>query len=55
MASSTNEKFLYKCAIEIKLPTVMHAQNAFEVLNVDEEIGDRVTKSLEVVDNILKV
>jgi hypothetical protein len=55
MSSTKTNAFTYKCGIEINLPTVLQAQNAFEVLNVDEEIGDRVTKSLKVIDNKLIV
>jgi hypothetical protein len=36
----------YKCSIEIKFPTDLHAQHAMEVLSVDQEIGDRVIKTL---------
>ena len=39
----------YKCTIEINFPKALHAQHAMEVLGVDEEIGNRVTKSFAVV------
>ena len=45
----------YKCSIEIKFPSALHAKNAKEVLEVDREIGDRVTKSLRVEKHILTV
>ena len=45
----------YKCSIEIKFPTDLQAQHAMEVLSVDEEIGDRVTKAMSTKENALLV
>jgi len=45
----------YKCSIEIKFPTDLLAQHAMDVLSVDEEIGDRVTKALSTKENSLLV
>eukprot|EP00557_Chaetoceros_sp_GSL56_P014765 CAMPEP_0176486252 /NCGR_PEP_ID=MMETSP0200_2-20121128/5469_1 /TAXON_ID=947934 /ORGANISM="Chaetoceros sp., Strain GSL56" /LENGTH=62 /DNA_ID=CAMNT_0017882941 /DNA_START=275 /DNA_END=463 /DNA_ORIENTATION=- len=52
-ADETNEN--YKCCIQIKLPSVTCAQQALEVLEVDQEIGDRVVKTLSVQDDLLLV
>ena len=40
---------LYQCHIDIKFPTSQHALHAKEVLEVDGEIGDQITKSFQVV------
>eukprot|EP00558_Chaetoceros_sp_UNC1202_P006974 CAMPEP_0197241340 /NCGR_PEP_ID=MMETSP1429-20130617/7401_1 /TAXON_ID=49237 /ORGANISM="Chaetoceros sp., Strain UNC1202" /LENGTH=91 /DNA_ID=CAMNT_0042701161 /DNA_START=373 /DNA_END=648 /DNA_ORIENTATION=+ len=45
----------YKCSIDIQFLTRLHAQNAMDVLSVDKEIGDRVTKILAVKGNIMVV
>lgn len=42
---TTNSSFRYKCVLEISLPTAGHAETIMKALEVDREIGDRVTKS----------
>ena len=46
--SKAGREYNYKCTIEINFPSLLQAQSACEVLSVDEEIGDRVIKSLHV-------
>eukprot|EP00554_Chaetoceros_debilis_P005176 CAMPEP_0194085534 /NCGR_PEP_ID=MMETSP0149-20130528/17787_1 /TAXON_ID=122233 /ORGANISM="Chaetoceros debilis, Strain MM31A-1" /LENGTH=106 /DNA_ID=CAMNT_0038768433 /DNA_START=17 /DNA_END=337 /DNA_ORIENTATION=+ len=41
-------EYNYKCTIAINFPSLLQAQSACEVLSVDEEIGNRVIKSLHV-------
>ena len=54
--SISNEKDeSYKCSIDIQFPTSLHAQNAMDVLSVDDEISSRVTKTLTVKKNALVV
>jgi hypothetical protein len=48
MATQSSSEKPYKCTIEINFSEPLHAQHAMEVLNVDEEIGNRVTKSFAV-------
>lgn len=55
MSSAKSNAFCYKCTIEINFPASLHAQNAFEVLNVDKELGDRVKKTLKVMEKKLIV
>jgi hypothetical protein len=45
----------YKCSIDIQFPSPLHAQNALDVLSVDEEIGDKVSKSFSTNENLLSV
>lgn len=45
----------YQCKIAIQLPTPLIAESACEVLGVDQELGNRVTKSLSVDDRTLLV
>lgn len=52
---STNNNENYKCFVEIQFPTTTCAQQALEVLSVDQEIGDRVVKTLSVRDDLLVV
>lgn len=47
-SGKTSREYNYKCSIAINFPTLLQAQSACEVLSVDEEIGDRVIKSLHV-------
>lgn len=39
----------YKCQIQIKFPHVEDATRALQVLEVDEEIGNRVVKNLSLL------
>mmetsp|Transcript_28733 Transcript_28733/g.52516 ORF Transcript_28733/g.52516 Transcript_28733/m.52516 type:complete len:111 (-) Transcript_28733:399-731(-) len=39
----------YKCEVDITFPTARHAKTCMDVLSVDDEIGDRVVKSFELV------
>ncbi len=45
----------YKCSINIQFPTPHLAQSAMEVLSVDEEIGDKVTKDFQVQEHSMIV
>ena len=47
---SSEKQYEYKCAIEINFPSAEDAVNALEVLQVDDEIGDRVIKTLSAQD-----
>jgi Transcription factor Pcc1 len=49
---TTNEPFPYKCDLEISLPTARHAETVKKALEVDQEIGDRVTKSFSLKPGI---
>lgn len=51
----TDQKMDYKCSIDIEFPSSKYAQNALDVLSVDEEIGQRITKSFLLKDSILTV
>lgn len=52
---SSDKQYEYKCAIEINFPSAKDAMNALEVLQVDDEIGDRVIKTLSTQDTKLIV
>ena len=41
----------YSCQIDIQFPTDRQAEQAMQVLQVDREPGDRVTKSFSVVSS----
>jgi len=45
----------YKCSIDIQFPSPLHAQYALDVLSVDEEIGEKVSKSFELHEKCLSV
>eukprot|EP00527_Entomoneis_sp_CCMP2396_P001754 CAMPEP_0198148444 /NCGR_PEP_ID=MMETSP1443-20131203/41434_1 /TAXON_ID=186043 /ORGANISM="Entomoneis sp., Strain CCMP2396" /LENGTH=102 /DNA_ID=CAMNT_0043813131 /DNA_START=24 /DNA_END=332 /DNA_ORIENTATION=+ len=52
--TSTEDKrkpsdFPYACDIEIAFPTPRHAEQSMRIMQVDEEIGDRVQKSFSLV------
>ena len=54
MKASTKEQpkeKVYQCQINIQFPAHQQALHAKEVLQVDGEIGDQITKSFEVVDS----
>jgi Transcription factor Pcc1 len=44
--------FRHACEVEVTFPTNLQAQQAYEILQVDQEPTDRVTKSLEIIMNI---
>ena len=49
--STSNEKIIerpYQCQLDISFPTSQQALHAKEVLEVDGEIGDQITKSFQV-------
>ena len=48
VSQATNDEKPYHCTIEINFAEPLHAKHAMEVLSVDEEIGNRVTKSFAV-------
>lgn len=48
---SQSKQKLYQCQIDIQFPTAIHALHAKEVLQVDGEIGDQITKTLDVINN----
>jgi hypothetical protein len=52
---SDGTSFPYSCEIELTFPTAHHAAGTMHVLQVDQEIGDRVTKSFQVLGSILQV
>ena len=38
----------YKCEVDVQFPTAIDAKRACEVLSVDDEIGNRVTKQFSI-------
>jgi hypothetical protein len=42
----SDSPFRYSCEIEVTFPTAKHAQLVLQVLQVDQEIGERATKTL---------
>jgi Transcription factor Pcc1 len=49
--AATNDDYPYTCNIEIMLPTASMAVNLQRILSVDQEIGERVVKTLDVVSD----
>jgi len=46
--AANQDKKMYQCQIDITFPTPQHALQAKEVLEVDRELGDQITKSFQV-------
>lgn len=44
--AKTSLDYRYSCEIEVTFPTARHAQQVLQVLQVDQEIGERATKTL---------
>jgi hypothetical protein len=48
MASEKN--YPYACELDIRFPTAQHAKDTMRVMEVDQELGDRVVKTFQLVD-----
>jgi hypothetical protein len=46
----TTIAYPYACEIDIAFPTALIAQQTRDVLQVDKELGDRVTKTFSLVE-----
>ena len=44
------DKFPYKCTVDIAFPTEREAEIVKNVMDVDQEIGDRVQRQLSIAD-----
>ena len=49
---TTDLPFPYKCDLEISFPTARHAETVMKALEVDQDVGDRVTKSFSLKPGI---
>mmetsp|Transcript_25086 Transcript_25086/g.58376 ORF Transcript_25086/g.58376 Transcript_25086/m.58376 type:complete len:87 (+) Transcript_25086:77-337(+) len=50
-----DDAFPYSCEIHISLPTRDHADQLKRVMEVDTEIGEKVKKSIDLVENAMRV
>jgi len=49
MTATATRSYPYICQVDIAFPTAEHAENTKKVMEVDEEIGDRVQREFSLV------